>query len=896
MVETSLLDEVLALEAGNGAPTGLQEQIGAAQSARESGVHAVDPREGAIATRESNMAGQVGQEYLGEPGLPDAGLRADLSFSSRFDEKKLKFMDAYPEGDMVQVIDPGALGRPGGLQILFRRSPNEPYAKIDADAMEKFEFIGDISDISGDVPAMALEALLTRGARLWKQAVGAFLGGTIGEGLKEAIEYFRGYQRESVPEIATRAVQQGLMASAGAITTVGVSGPLNWVRGAPSIAVVPGAQRAQMAAARLGIPRLTAGQVASSPLWRRVSGQSAATVKNIGDYVREQNGAAARAFRNLRDEDVSRVLAGDLAKLHDDARQQIVKAAMLSGPTDLSMGGSAIQAGLAEYDDLARTLVNRLYAEARQIETPEFDVSALKASAADIAARAAALGEKVPPAIQDAMARINEFDAALPAVTLRDGSIIDATERLKAIRTSLWEMSHSPPGALLTPEQRAIERQAGQLYGAVTKVMEDPKNVSPEFRAAWSKAATEAKMRFDTMEKLLVIRAAKSETPAKLAESLGKPHQVDNLRLLKEVLPEQRWDEFRYAVMSDWTEGAKVNGLTKRLQSFDQATLNTMFNRAEIGVMDGIGRNFDKLNALGLPQILERQSRRGNIAYEILTGNERSQIETFNKMIGTNVSVRKEVRAGLIDALLSRHIDNVEGVPTIGWKGLNSDLDKMLGNGALRFLTANDVRILRDLKLVGEFLPDASDAGTSIVAATTAGKATKDHTGFILDILRQSSIGRLMTTNTMQRILLGSDRATRRPLSFDSLRAAGAIAAELVNDVEGGIAPNEEASRLPALTNEAVGKTAEGRTLYRNADGSVSSERSITVTDPRINGGKPTNIPSMFGGKQLDEDAAVEMIQKAGGKDPETGRALPAFESIEEAVAAAKKRSKGLVP
>lgn len=79
-----------------------------------------------------------------------------------------------------------------------------------------------------------------------------------------------------------------------------------------------------------------------------------------------------------------------------------------------------------------------------------------------------------------------------------------------------------------------------------------------------------------------------------------------------------------------------------------------------------------------------------------------------------------------------------------------------------------------------------------------------------------------------------------------------------------------------------------------NPDGSYSTERSITVTDERINEGKPTNIPSMYGGKQVDQETAIEIIMKNGGVDPETGRELPAFDTVEAAVEAAKARSDSL--
>lgn len=787
----SLLEEIEALEGQQaGAVPGLDEQIRQAEEAAARGEHVVEPRRAAIETRESGMAAQVNQTSLGDPGLQDTGLRADLSFSARFDEKREKFLNSYPDGDMVQVIDPGALGRKGGVEVLFRRSPGEPYAKVDADAMEKFEFTGDIADIAGDTPAILLEALLTRGGALWKQAIGAFLGGAGGEVLKESIESWRGYQRESAGEIATRAAQQGAMASAGAISTVAVSGPLNAVRGVPAIAVVPGAARAQMAAERLGIPRLTAGQISQSPLWRRISGQSAAIVKNVGMYVQEQNAAASRAFRSLRDKDVSRVLAGDLSKLHDEAREQIVTAALKADPVDLSVGGKALQEGVAEYDDLARTMVNRLYAEARGMETPEFNTAPAVAIADEIekgisgmvGGQATRL-DPITGELSDIVATIRGLD-----VNAAGEGVAPATDQLRALRSRLWELKTPAPGEI----SRAEHVQAGRLFSAIGKVLDDPKNVSPEFREAWSKASTEAKMRFDTMDKLLVIKAAKSEDLTNLARGFVKPYQGENLKLIKGILPAGRWDEFKRSALSELLAPNRLDNLTKTLKTYDKATLNEMFTPVEQQMLEGVGKNIDRLNALGLPQLLGRQTRRGNIAYDLLVSNERAQVETFGKMVGANPAVKKEVRAGLIDALVSRHIDQVEGVPTIRWKQYNADLDKMIENGAMRFLTADDVKILRDLKRVGEFLPDTADPGTSLVGAEVASGVLRIHdagaaVNFIADMARYAGVGRLMTTRGAQRILLGSDKKAVAPKAYDTLRAAGAIAAELVNDVEGGI-------------------------------------------------------------------------------------------------------------
>lgn len=86
----------------------------------------------------------------------------------------------------------------------------------------------------------------------------------------------------------------------------------------------------------------------------------------------------------------------------------------------------------------------------------------------------------------------------------------------------------------------------------------------------------------------------------------------------------------------------------------------------------------------------------------------------------------------------------------------------------------------------------------------------------------------------------------------------------------------------PTVPTDA--KTHDGFPARKNADGSYSTEVSITVTNPKLNDGKPTNIPSLWKGKEVDENTAIENALA-------TGKKYESFSTIPEAVAAAKERS-----
>ena len=93
----------------------------------------------------------------------------------------------------------------------------------------------------------------------------------------------------------------------------------------------------------------------------------------------------------------------------------------------------------------------------------------------------------------------------------------------------------------------------------------------------------------------------------------------------------------------------------------------------------------------------------------------------------------------------------------------------------------------------------------------------------------------------------------------------------------------------PQLSNETEPPIRvhpiNGRPLLDNGDGTFSSEESITVTHPNINNGKPTNIPSIWDGRRYDDEEEIVLRAIA------SGQYFTSFESIPEAVAAARQRS-----
>lgn len=90
------------------------------------------------------------------------------------------------------------------------------------------------------------------------------------------------------------------------------------------------------------------------------------------------------------------------------------------------------------------------------------------------------------------------------------------------------------------------------------------------------------------------------------------------------------------------------------------------------------------------------------------------------------------------------------------------------------------------------------------------------------------------------------------------------------------------------LKSANTAPTFEGKPIVLNPDGSWSHERAIGVEL----GGKHMNIPTMFGGKQVSPQTAIEILRKNKWVDPDNGQPIKTFDSRGDADAAAKAKEK----
>ena len=800
----------------------MADRLQARRQLSEMGQIQTDPILTDLERRREFLAGQVGQESLGEPGMQDLRVRADLGLSDTFEEQRTKFLDKFPDGDFVFVprIPSDVTSRAfQGATILFRRTPGEQFAELDAQILESTEVLGDIADMAGEAPGMVAEgvaAVLTRGGSVVRSLIAMFAANLGGELLKEGVEELRGFQLESVGQVVSRGVlEAGIAAAAGGIMETLVGGPLNFARGSAMLTLRPGAESAQASAAALGMDRLLPTQVANSPIIRKIGNQLAGTIQTVNDWVVRQHNQAVSALTRLRRPDLARLLTDDpdvLGELHQEAIDQVVLAARRSDPS-LSMTGTQVGVGIVEYDELASTVVNRAYTNARNTGTPEFDIAPADAVAREVLegvqGRTAAGGvqrlDPIDPRLEAIAKQIRGSDPDLPTMNAGTINAADSVAQLRAWRSQLWELKTPNPGELF----RQDHRQAARLFNAVDSVLRNPANADPVFTAAWRAANNLARGRFDTLEKLIIVEAGRTETPALLARKLIQPDQVDNLTLLRETIQEgpdgiARWGQFQEGARAFFLQDRNVHNLNNLLDTFDNETLNVLMNRAEVRDLRRIAGQVEVIDRIDLPGIAARQSDAASAIREALrSGNTRQVQDLTNivKSLNPDDARRLDIRAGLIENIYNDVIDTELGFNVVNADRLNSVLSELRRADAIDLLTPNDVRVLERLDEVVPFLPSRGDMGASLEAASVAaagrGLPRAVVTGDVSSILAFTGemielvgLGRMFTSETFQKIALGRSGGAVPRRAFTSLRIFGAILGDVSQNL-GVVEPQE---------------------------------------------------------------------------------------------------------
>lgn len=763
--------------------------------------------------------GQVdttGRGYLPGKGVQDFMTRFHMASGDTLPEKQNELRNLHPKAQLEEFKTSD------GKKVLIFHTPDGGWDVVDQDLSVNPQLnvggdllydAADAASAAWEVAPEVLAGFISPGS-VALPAIGA-MGGRL---LKEVYQWARQTQDQELASIAKDTAVSGGASYLGGLLGRILGASINVGKGGVSSTALD-AQKIKLLerAEDLGLDPLMIHQIANSPLLQRMGAQSEAVNAFLGDVAKGQSDSALRRLMNMRLaarsgkslDEVAKELAAGEKKLLDDAVRPLVGG----GTTDDV--GRGLQDGFGEFDALDDAGVNLAYDQARAAESPTFDANRLQGKTATIKRGDLAKGQAQPtprdvvqhergtishpqpkpsPDVQVSGDPAGEVRKVMDDILRMDPNIADfkgtdAMDQLKQLRTRLGPYTQPPPGT----KPGHVEAAARKLWGEISAVMDNPQNADEAFKTLWSRASRLAQQRFERLDNSTLINMAKSDRPAELANNLfSGPFGVDDLKTVKANLTAPRWQQFRREALNYY--GHRPDELGDFLDNADPETLDLLFSKESQKVLGDVATEIRRIRGAGLADARLKQTKKDQFFAQLIDNDSSAYIEKLYEMSGPEA--RKDIRAAILDRIANASKQYRPGKPGKGDEMLNPnkmrfELERVLRVGFRKFLTSEDVQLVRDLARYLDVVYQGSDAGTSILGAEIASQFQQ--------ALKQSALGHpVKAVNTWVRLqemkifgrIMASPRARhlllgrgKKPIDVRWLRAFGATLGTISKDM-----------------------------------------------------------------------------------------------------------------
>ncbi len=720
----------------------------------------------------ARAAAEVFQSNFDPDNFASTGIRLSLSRGDNLEEKRLRIKKFFPEGD-VQVLKEESLIDLEEDVLLFRESNQSQWKMVEPPGVD-FTDVGEL--LAPSAESIALEtaaAFLTGGgsipATVGRQALGAFAG----EAIEQGVQSVRGVQAQTAGEILLEPTIEGGFSALGgfAVSPFVAAGNIASGRGAlqvgeEGLSTIQAATRIDPSLGK----KLTPGLITDNPAMQLAERQSAALLPGLQRRYRDLVKTLDNAIKGNIDQGafgkITTRVSESFKNLSDTFIKRIGRKSLPA-----SKGGKALQQGIEEYDLAARRIVEDLYTSARNIEEPNFFLGALEGVSKDL--RAGVKGTLDPEVRSlldqiDSLARrsrkpsdpvvLEQFglksDPPLKAggpIKLSDGGEVSIGDQLRNIRTGAFSSKNVAPGDVASQKTG----QANDLFKAINQALDNPTNPNPAFKAAWKKAASSARKRFETLEKAAIIKTVKSQNPAELVSQFAKPGQVDNLLTIRNTIDPAKWKQFTDSFVADvFDDPAQA---AARLKAFDRETLDVLLPRSEQVFLKKIGTELSRIVDVGVEETVERQIRNKNFIGSIVEQANPQRVRTLMRAANetNNKAMRESIRAGVFDWTWDGVVKQGKKLE-INQPLLKSRIDQLQKSGMWGFLPKADRQLLADAEVVSRAFRRVIDAGTSIQAAEAAKGIGRLQKGAIRSFVQAGIISHFYLSSAGRTILIGS--------------------------------------------------------------------------------------------------------------------------------------------
>ena len=698
-------------------------------------------------------------EVLDQP--LESSLRMKMAIGGdTFEEKANIFFNKYPNGDFKFINN----------KLAYKKMPEDSFSIVDKPFLDSFgsgkEFLTDMSELVLEHPEMLTSIGVTLATKNPETILGnmALFGatGVATEAAVQAGQEVFGTSKETFGQMAQRAAVTGLIELGGATAGVLLQRLINAARGGGIFKVSDEARLAQESATELGIGELTVGQLTNSPFLQKLSGQSASTSGVIVDVIQNQQRELNKVMSQINPKNYDDLVI-QLAKLEE--KQLAVALNQLGKRNFVSETGAGkeVSKAIGQWEKLSQHKVGAAYNNAYKILSDKgqelfFDASTVSNTAQSLKQGIQAITTKggainVKPLQAELLDVVNQITKLPP-----ENMTFDV---LNAFRQRVYDLKQIPTGQVGIRQE---QRQAMELYDSITKTIQNPTNKDGGFVKAWNKANTMASKRFKQLDEIAIINAAGTETPALLAKRLFSLNEPTTINTLKKMFypgtsrgsssyggpGAAEWSKVQDAFIAEFLSNSKTLDF---IGGTSTQSIRAILGSRAAPFIKSISDIY-KIQKNGLNMMNSEELAKPFI--DNLLSSAGKNINQVKKLVGNmSTDAGTQVRAGIIDNIIRRSSTVIDGVETISAPTYKSIIKDYADKGILDLLTTAERKALENVDNVVGFVGSKSDVGTSIVGGETVAQASEFKRSAIISLIKNATIGRVLTSKTGRAILTG---------------------------------------------------------------------------------------------------------------------------------------------
>lgn len=749
-----------------------------------------------------------------------------------------------PEGSRVV----GAQNREGGFEVLYQPPGEEDFYRVNKQGPS----LGDVGKYSPNPfsletwGAIAAELAGPKGlGRAGRYALDAIAAG-LGRGADELLEDVTVGDKIDPERLRDRAIESGFVGAIG--RGVGEAGEAfanlatgRGLRlGGTGRPEVDYAAEALSISERRGLPPLSAGDLAVSPILGRAERQAQALVPReqrrgidrLNAYYQEVYNAADFVERptEISDAALSSIVSGEKKRLERQLRRNLRQQGLDLREQTTELGGRAVGEAIQGYKSATGERGRRLYDNAFRIAEEDgvtFDISRTKQAVQEeleplvldalqkqqnISDRIQAVIANPDAASPEELKLVKEFIANDPETgevmiprdygaalnnvfgALQEADAAQGPQRVEALRklgTYLRELGEPSSGIARTPAEARAVRVLGELNqdlqesgsGRFVEAITEANNLWKERSSVLGS--------FNFVDKLDEIGGGE-----RIYRALMNNPTEEGFRQAMGLMGAKRKLEFQAAFLNDMISNPANIG--RQLDALGPGVRNQLLPESTQDVLRIYERQIGAINSDVISQAIGKEERATGLMRSII---QRGDKQAINQSIRQARMSPEEVRRNIVMSFLDETSSTKGGTLVLNPASYERVLKTYEDKGLLSYLTPEQRSTIKDVNTLTSFLRNSSDAGSSIASAEIASQqvgALNNPGNAISARLKQvylSLAARLANNPAYLKATIG----VSKPEDYTKTRAALLGITTAIDDVFGEVKPRQVEDPEPPL-------------------------------------------------------------------------------------------------